>query len=399
MYQAQISSNLRDQSMLIEKEESLDDQSVDRVIARAQKCEETWQKMIQQLLKYLDNENESAFFLEITPAEEIVLAWRNVAIAHLKAGHDMDKVEKAVQSMKDATENFDRILLSLKERETPSALGLAGRDQYSSQFRHLLFNGHRVYSAFLVGIGDIAKEMKRQPDVAKTTASAWLTGHLLFVEGMVRKAGELSAAVDHDSNLSLERDNQHMKPGNLPHTVHHGGKDGKIIYEDIFSFDTSSKGLRLGFSPDWLLRNVVSYLTRIDTGKASKGDLVRLGLLVLDGLRALAASSQDDVRATFARTNSQPEPSEEKLTGLLHKWLPLSSNSFHHPGHGRKNDAPALRNDRPQHKRPPTRPLPRRSRSFRGHTSSRSKSVGKQMIKRSASALQQAAATAFGSRD
>lgn len=327
MQQYLIASHVRTQSALQKKASSsvLDSSDCEAIVRSA--------KAVDQILKELC---ASALapdfdgFLEITPFEHAVCAWRNAALASIAANSEsegLDSVgnpstfEGSIRSMMDVRQLFDETLQTMKSREVQGYLvvGNQATQKLSPQLMHLLRFAHRVHSTVIVSLLKVDAKLKvacSQP----RSSSDLLVRHLTGVDSMLRTSAEckflleLVARLGSDSKLSsLKARSWAGKPpepsvavADLPHG--HYIPATRLTYPDEMSLVDLQ--LLPGWTQDAFVRYGVKYVRSIALDEGGDvpvcvrvGDLVRL-LVVLQHASSSSSGSSLSLPSEDGKFNS-----------------------------------------------------------------------------------------------
>jgi len=285
--QSLTASNLTHQLSAIETEKESKESDVSAfgdVFESAKKCTRALDRICDEFQHTMELTEEADLFLETTPFEECILAWHNVAISASKVDGANDSIfEDSIDEMLRVVAAFETCIRAVQQRQSPGSLGVREDRRRSIQFRHLLVYGHRVYSAFLMCLPQLAGCCTHRESFAGK--QDLLDKYIGLVESMVRRNAEYESASVHDA--SLESSEQEIRPfylqqGVLPHGYRFSSRS-KLLYDDGFSSDTTPKRLkRLGWSRNAFYRHVLDYLSEVDIEKVNVGDYVRICTLVKD---------------------------------------------------------------------------------------------------------------------
>jgi hypothetical protein len=303
MYQYLMASHVHTQETLLRKSSSsshhsLDSDELESIVSSARACD----RILNRLSEQLSTPSESECFIEITPFEYAVLAWRNAALAAVMLVQESEDRQfpasfaLAMENMVDVRRRFEGTLQRMKDNEVsePFVPGNKKSQQLSQQLRHMLRYAHRVHSSLIVSLLEISSKSKESSSESPVNGNCTsiLVRYLPEVESMLRTGGECNSFVDllslskFESRLSTLKSNQSDKPSDpvreqidLPHC--HSVAAARLTYPDQMALVDSR--LLSGWTYGSFIRYVVDYLWAVMREKGDgesaglrRGEMVRL---------------------------------------------------------------------------------------------------------------------------
>lgn len=266
-------------------------------VRHAERCSLILERLSGAVARELQESVNAHTFLEITPFEDALRAWNQVAKSSIESSKEPNEIfERAILETRNVVSTFDSLVLTIKEAESPDGLGLEGAHNHSLQLMHLLSNAQRVYAGAVIGIESVIPVVEES--VSKHAFNEFVRGQVHFIESMLRRSSEYEVAVFTDRYTTSDTEIVTPMPEKqpiLPH-VEKAPFFERLSYEDNFDLLVYTREVQhFGRVP--LISRVMNFMNKLDRASLDIGDYVRVCKL----LRVVSLPGRPS-RSSFADT-------------------------------------------------------------------------------------------------